>query len=361
MFDRLNIVFVASECFYFLSAIIFALLDYGYWSIVYASVINHSIKFVMVWWICPTKTWIKLKKIDFSISKSMVKFGVKYSLSGLFAFFNRTFDILLVGKFFGTASLGFYSKSKYFSNLPVTSINQMINTVLFSSYSKIQYDKRLLLKAYFKSVSIVSLFTIPICIGMFIIAPELILAILGDKWFPMKVPLQILCIMSFFRLISQSTASLYLSLGRPEYNLRISIIHTGAIVLFIFLLIDFGLNGVAISILLAYFIGLGYNIYLLNSIFPNAFLTLLKEIFPSIISSIVMAIFINITKLLIVSLGVTNNLFLLLYQIILGMFVYFLMIRLIKQPLLYEVFSLVNNIFNKKSTKNIPSVIKNTY
>ncbi len=348
-FGTTSAITIISEIIYLVVALTLANLGFKVWSLAYAFMAKHIICILFYWLLCPGWQWLIPKKWEWKAVNKLTNFGIPFTISGFLSYINRNYPSIFIGNILGTAAVGFYSRAFLFANMPVVSINQVINSVLFSSYSKIQKDKDRLSMAYLKGLSLVSLFTIPMPFGLLILAPDLILKLLGAKWLGMLIPLQILCVMALVRLISQTTSPLFLSIGKPGYNTRIGFVQMIIIILVSVLFIDKGISGFASALVIAYSIGLCYNMYLLNTVFPKIIPKILNILFPSIVSSFFMILGLYIVKKPIYILVGDNNYIISLFlQLTVGVLCYFSIILMLKRSLLAEIWDLSKEIIKVK-------------
>jgi len=92
-------------------------------------------------------------------------------------------DTLVVGRFTGTAVLGQYSRGYLLVFQPLGwYLSQALTSVLFTSLSRIQQDTARLRKAFLSVLELVAVLLFPLCAGMAVAAPQLVLVVLGSQW-----------------------------------------------------------------------------------------------------------------------------------------------------------------------------------
>jgi O-antigen/teichoic acid export membrane protein len=268
-FARHSVGQAAPELLYVVMAVYLASAGFGLWSLAYAALARSAFGLILFWSICPGWDWLKIRMPRLGVFQALLRYGFQVTLTGIFSFVMKTWDNFLVGRVLGSAALGFYSRAFYFANLPATSMEQVVGSVLFASYARLQDDKLRLTSAYLRSLRIVSLLTVPAMLGIFVVAPQLVPVVLGAGWEPMVVSLQVLALACLAGLIPRSTGPIYLALGRPGLNTRIAVLQAVAVVGLTLGLVRFGIEGVAVAILSASIIGLIYSIVLLEHVLPG--------------------------------------------------------------------------------------------
>lgn len=351
IFVRRSVVTIFTELVYMGVALSLAYSGFGVWSLVYAHLLKNSLNIILIWIVCPGWDWLRLQRLDLKLMRNLVAFGLQIAGSGFLSFFNSTWDNFLVGKILGPMALGFYVKAYDFANISVSSFNMVVNSVLLPSYSKIQDQKDRLLKAYLKSLSLVSLISIPLAMGIFTFAPTLVPLLLGEKWSPMISTLQIFSFMSLVRPLSGTTSPLFLAVGLPKYNIRVSLIHILIMLPLALLLIDRGIIGVAIAIVTAFTAGLCFNIYQANRIIPGVASKIFAAIFPAILATGLMMLSVYWSKL-----GLTkiltnlNEMSSVILLIAVSVLIYFLVLFIIKRELVIEIINLVFSALGVEKT-----------
>ncbi len=154
-------------------------------------------------------------------------------------------DILIMGRFLTPAVLGFYSQAWKWSRLPSDSLSAIGNRIGLPALSLVQNDNKRLQRGLLKCDSFLSIIGLPVFAGMAIMAPEIILTILGHKWIETIVPFQILCISGAITILNIGIPAVFLARGQPDINLKLSLFHLGLLVPSLFVGVRFGAEGVA--------------------------------------------------------------------------------------------------------------------
>ncbi|MFH1721496.1 MAG: lipopolysaccharide biosynthesis protein, partial [Candidatus Altiarchaeota archaeon] len=211
---------VGSVLSYGAVAIALAFSGFGVWSIVYGKIASSVVWLMTIWMVSP---WRPSFSFDGDIARDLLSYG-RHILGGkMIFFFLFNLDNGVVGKFLGAASLGFYYMAFNVSYIPGQQISRLVNRVLFPTYTKLQDNKESLVRVYLKTITYISSVSIPLSIGIMVLAPDIIMVVLGEKWMPSLLPLQVLCIASIFHAMNGTTGVLFNALGRPEIQERITL------------------------------------------------------------------------------------------------------------------------------------------
>lgn len=233
---------------YALVAIGLALSGYGVWSLVYGQILHAVLTAGLIWMI---SKWRPSFRFDKKVAADMFKYSKHILGASFVVFLTMNIDNAIIGKMLGMEALGFYTIAYMIANLPATQITHLVSRVMFPVYSKLQDDKNALRSAYLKVLSYVSMLSIPMAFGIFVIAPDFVRVVLGEKWMPAVPALQVLAIAGLIRSIIAIGGFLFTGSGRADLDFKMNAFRFVVIVVTIYpLTINFGILGTSISILL---------------------------------------------------------------------------------------------------------------
>lgn len=217
------------------------------WALVFAIVAAQFTSLVVSYLIHPYRPWLRF---DRAAASELFSYGKWiFGSEGLMFLINEG-DDLFVGWALGTSALGIYQLSYRFSNAPATEITHPIQRVLFPAYSKIQDDPASLRGGYFTTVRVITLLSFPVSVGIVVVSPVFVSAILGSAWSGMVVPMQLFATYAALRSFRSATVPLFRAINRPDYDTKVRILKLALIVPFIFPAAQaFGITGVALVIL----------------------------------------------------------------------------------------------------------------
>lgn len=145
--------------------------------------------------------------------KKVLSFSFFQFLFNLINFFNRNLDKLLIGKFMGMNTLGYYEKSYRLMMLPLENITHVFTPVMHPIFSELQNDKTKLEYSYLRVVRVLALIGFPLSVFLFFTAKELILLIFGQQW-ELSVPVfRILSLTVGIQIVLSSSGSIFQSAG----------------------------------------------------------------------------------------------------------------------------------------------------
>lgn len=192
------------------AAVIAALGGAGLYALIIAPVISSLLLFVISVRRYPqhpsmTLGLKALRKI-FSYSAYQFMFNV-------INYFSRNLDKLLIGKYMGTAQLGYYEKSYRLMILPLQNITQVITPVMHPIFSDYQHDLGRLASAYERIVCLLAFIGLPLSVLLFFTAEETTLIVFGSQWIPSIPVFRILTLSVGVQVILSSSGSIFQAAG----------------------------------------------------------------------------------------------------------------------------------------------------
>jgi len=194
-----------------------ALSGWGVWSLVIQSLSRVLSMAIFLWLLNPIIPHVKL---SLNSLKSIASYSLNLSGFNLLNYFIRNADNMLIGRYLGSTSLGFYSLAYKWMFLPIYYISGIVGNVFFSTFSKIQNDNIRFSRVYLQLCASIGLVTFPLLLGMMALAKPLVFVALGPKWELVVPLLMILSSIGLFQTIGTTVGSIYLAKGRTDLMLK---------------------------------------------------------------------------------------------------------------------------------------------
>lgn len=315
-------------------AVAMALNGYGVYSLVIQAILTVLLTSLQLLF---SFKWKPVFSFDYSEFKTLFIFSSNMTGFQIVTYAFRNLDTVVIGKFFGPATLGFYSIASKIMLLPIQNISWIAARSLYPVMSKSQEDNEYLKSLFLKTLGFIAFFTAPTMVGIFVLKEEFINLILGSKWVPVAEMLGYLAPVGFFMSILGILTTVLMAKGKANFLLLTSslaaVIH---FICFYFGMRLAGINGLICGYLIA---------TLLSALLPLSLVFKLLDIKPAewliivmriIAIALFMGIAIELVDQLLVRKVASNQVIVLLVDTLVGAIVYFLLARLfIKQKLEY--------------------------
>jgi len=197
--------------------VVLALLGAGVWALVTAQMAQTALYTIIL--VVTRPPALRLLP-DRAALGELMYYGGGFTASKIANYFALQVDNLVVGRWLGAAALGFYGRAYELMAGPPHLLGDAVDRVLFPAMASIQTDTRRLADAYRRGVALMGLIMLPASLVLFIVAPELILAMLGPRWTAVVTPFQILALGMFLRtsyrisdVTARATAAVYHRVG----------------------------------------------------------------------------------------------------------------------------------------------------
>jgi PST family polysaccharide transporter len=171
-------------------------------------------------------------------------------------YWSRNADNLLIGKFSGPTTLGYYSRSYSLMLLPVQQFAQMLSRVMFPTLTAVRNDRPRAAAAYRRVVGVLNLASAPVLVGLAAVAPALVPFMWGDNWRPVTPLLEILCLAGVPQSLAVSVGWLYQSQHQTALLFRVGLVSSVLGVAAMVVGLRWGATGVAIAVLVRSWVGL---------------------------------------------------------------------------------------------------------
>lgn len=264
-----------------------ALNGYGVWSLVIQGITSAFIK--------TTGLWIFYKwrpRFLFNIDslKSMYSFSLWALSTNIVRVLFDNIYILVIGKFFPAAQLGFYTKAKQFQTMVSKQSSIAVGAVAFPVFSKLQTDSIKLKNAMAKFSQHALFFIAPISAILIVIAKPLFLVLLTEKWLPMVPYFQLLIVAGFLYPLHMVNVQVLSAQGKVNLTFRIEVIKNLFRVVNIVIMYRYGVIYIIIGEIILSFIALVINTYYTKKFVNYGIFEQIKDIAIIVLNAIIIAL-----------------------------------------------------------------------
>lgn len=256
-----------------------AYLGYGVWSLVVSGLIQSLVVAIYMW---IRSDWVPVLSFNFEKFKYHFHYGYKLTLSGILdTIFNNAF-VIIIGKFFDPAQVGFYSRADTMKQLPVTNISTVLNKVTFPLFAEVKDDNVRLKAIYQKIMQMVLYFIAPILLIMSALGEPLFRFLFTDKWLPAVPYFQILCWAGILYPIHAYNLNILKVKGRSDLFLKLEVIKKIMVVIVIAASITFGIYGLLYGGIIVSVLAFFVNTYYSGKFIDYTSWNQIKDIVPTI-------------------------------------------------------------------------------
>ena len=314
----------------------FALMGWGYWSLILATVAAQALELVALF--CVT-IYVPSRPKNIRTLFPMYKYGINILGARLIAYLNVSWPVIMVSSYFGKTPTGHFQMANTLAGLPMTKIGEIFTKIAFPAFSKIQNDIERTKQVFLAMHCYLFMVVAPMFTGIALTASEFIPILIGEKWLEIVLPLQVICVANIFAGSAMIIPRVFEGLGDANSSFKYQLLITIMSPIALFLGSPWGVVGMLIG--WAFVMPISY-IYLLNVLFKKINLSLrefINSIYATCLSLLIMILAINSIEVITTS---SDPGWLLFYKVAIGIASY----------------SLAYFLFGKKELKQLLSLLR---
>lgn len=254
---------LASSVAYGGVGITMALLGYGYWALVGASLVAGLVSTVAL---CILTRYLPPLLPTFCGLGSLWEFGVGVTGIGLFAFLAGQTDYFIIGRQLDSHALGLYERAFKLMTTPLA-LPWVACAVLFSVFSRLQDDLDRARRTFERIALTMAVCTWPVLALFLVNAPEFVPLVFGEQWGDAVIPAQVLVLAGFTKAVADVARTATQAMGTRyvwgdawRLGVYVALLGAGA-----WWASQWGIIGVAWAVVAASVVFTGLALYLLHT------------------------------------------------------------------------------------------------
>lgn len=189
--------FVSYAAGYGMLGVVLAWLGLGVWALAWGHVAKAVLKCLAMLRYAPGA---RRPGFEARALRELLGFGTGHTAGSLGTYFALEGDNLVVAKTLGADALGLYGRAYQLMAVPAAALGEILDKILFPTMSRVQDDEVRLRGAYDRSMTLLALMVLPVSALTIVLAPEIVLTLLGPGWEGAVPPLRVLAIAMYFRI-----------------------------------------------------------------------------------------------------------------------------------------------------------------
>jgi O-antigen/teichoic acid export membrane protein len=278
-FKRQTVITSVSAAVAGAAGITLALRGWGVWSLVWLGIVGRLVETLLFW---GSGRWLPSWVFSGAAFREMFGFGCKIMVSGLINTIYENTYYVIIGKYFSAADLGFYTRAKRFTDLIGPNWTGVLQRVTFPALSSIGEEIDRLRSSYRRVIMSATLISFTLTLGMAACARAMVIGLLGQRWAPCVLYLQLLCLVGLLYPLHALNLNMLMVKGRSDLFLRLEIykkvlaipaIVTGAV---------FGIVPMLIAMAALSLIAFLLNSYYSGRLIGYSTLAQIRDVWPSL-------------------------------------------------------------------------------
>lgn len=314
--------------------------DYGVWALVAQTLAGSFFCCFFLSFFIPWHPTFEFSKERF---KGLFDYGWKIFVTNFIISFYDNIRSLVIGRQYTPAALAFFDRGKSLPSLLMTNVTASIDSVLLPTLSEEQDDTQRVKQMMRRSIGVSYLFVAPLLVGFIVVAKELVLVLLTEKWSPAVPFIQIFCIAFLLMPIQNINTIGIKSLGYSNIILKLEVIKK--IIEAIILVVSFMINvyAVAWGVVLYNAICIAINLSPSKKLVNYGVCEQLRDVMPTMVAALLMGAVVYVSGYLPFS-----NIVLLAIQVIVGAAIYCLTCIFLKLDSFVYIIGYIKDVINRK-------------
>lgn len=250
-FKHLAVCRLSAALTTFIVSLIAALFHLEYWALVAGTLAGSVVSVILLWSFNP---WRPGRPKRGTGVKSMLTYGLNLTGFDLVNYFSRNLDNILIGRFWGSQTLGYYTRAYSLLLFPVQNIRGPLTAVALPAMSRLQGDPARFRLYYCKLVAVLGLFCMPISTFCFVCPEWIIEALLGEQWLKAASVTRWLSLSSFLQPVAGVFGIVLMASGLAHRHFRCGLISSIVISLTFLISVRFGVETLALAYALSGYI-----------------------------------------------------------------------------------------------------------
>ncbi len=272
-----------------ITSILFAFMGFGAWSLVWGQVIGTLVSSLTLWVVTP---WRPSFFFDWQKARLLMNFGFSIVVMDLLSVLLLNLDYLMVGRYLGAAALGAYTLSFRLPDLVIMQFARIIGSVIFPIFTHMRDVPGSLGRGFVQIVRYVSLITIPLGLGLALVARPLTLTLFTEKWSDTIPALQGIAIYAMFLSLVYNAGDAYKAEGRPQVITWMGLLQLALLFPSLWWAVFYSGSIAAVGWAQAFvaFVTVIVNLFIATRLLSIRVVDLLDAFKPAVLSSLIMAV-----------------------------------------------------------------------
>lgn len=219
-------IFIATNLSYFIGMLVIGItlawFEYGIWSLLIGLLVTNAVASIYFMIVAPIRFTARFNLSD---TRHLLRYGVGLTAVQAVNQLSLLSDKLVLAKISALNFLGLYERSQRIQQMPGVFIGGVLDSVLFSTFSRLAQDRLSLGQHFFNFFMLTALVGVYLSALLFTFANDIVDIALGDQWHEAGVVIRILAILISFQLLSRLCDTYIRATGKFHQSVRIKLVY----------------------------------------------------------------------------------------------------------------------------------------
>ena len=320
--------------------VVMAFNGFSYWSLATQQILYNVVicfgRYYYTRW-CPTF------KVDFTPVKQMFSFSYKVLITSVLTTINNNVLTVIFGRLFPVHAVGNFTQANKWNNMANQLVSNTVAQVAQPVLTRINDDNERQRRVFGKMLRFTAFLAFPAMFGLALVAPQLIISTIGEKWLESIPLLQILCVSGAFIPLYTVYQNLFLSQGKSDVYMWLTIGQIAIMLTAVIACHSFGIKTMVIAFACVNVLWLLAWQVFASRLIGYRFTSMLRDLLPFMVIALSVM---GMTWL--VTLPLSNIYLLLVIRIVIAALLYALTMKLLKAKIYQECIDFITSR-NKKN------------
>ena len=200
--------------------VVMAFNGFSYWSLAAQQVLYNVMICIGRYYFA---RWVPSFHVDFTPVKQMFSFSYKVLITTVLTTINNNVLTVVFGRLFPAESVGNFTQANKWNTMANQLVSNTVAQVAQPVLTRINDDNDRQRRIFGKMLRFTAFMAFPVMLGLSLVAPQFIIIAIGEEWANSIPLLQILCISGAFIPLYTVYQNLFLSLGKSNIYMWLSI------------------------------------------------------------------------------------------------------------------------------------------
>ena len=323
-------------------AVIMAIKGFSYWSLATQQILYNVVicfgRFYYTRW-CPTF------KVDFTPVKQMFSFSYKVLITAVLTTINNNVLTVIFGRLFPAQAVGNFTQANKWNTMANQMVTNTMAQVAQPVFTQVTDDNERQRRVFGKMLRFTAFLSFPALFGLALVAPQVILMAIGDKWIDSIPLLQILCISGAFIPLYTVYQNLFLSQAKSGTYMWLTIGQIAIMLTAVLACHSLGIKAMVIAFACINILWLLAWQVFANRLIGYRFFSMFRDLLPFMLIALAVMV---VTYF--VTLHISNMLMLLVARVLIAAALYFITMKLLRARILEDCIEFIRSKKSKSST-----------
>ena len=321
-------------------AVMMALNGFSYWSLATQQVLYNVITVIGRYYYT---RWYPTLKVDFTPVKQMFSFSYKVLITTVLTTINNNVLTVIFGRLFPAQAVGNFTQANKWNTMANQLVTNTVSQVAQPVLVQVNDDKERRRRVFGKMLRFTAFLAFPAMFGLAMVAPQVILLAIGEKWIDSIPLLQILCLSGAFIPLYTVYQNLFLSQGKSDIYMWLTITQIAVMLIAVLACHNMGIKSMVIAFAcINIFWLLAWQLFA-SRLIGYRFTSMLRDLLPFMLIALAV-----MTVTYLVTLGISNDYALLCVRVALAMALYAMVMKLSGAKIFQECVDYLLGSFSRK-------------